>query len=288
MNKLALGTAQFGLNYGVNNQRGIIPKKEAFAILDFANKNKIDMLDTAHDYGKSEDVLGEYLASNKNHFQIISKLPTIERLKPGRDLTSTLKKLHQLDIYGYFFHHFSNFADNPGLLDQLILLKSEGKIKKIGFSLYFIEELEYLLDKNIEFDIVQVPYNIFDRRFENYFSKLENLNKEIYVRSIFLQGLFFKPLESLKGRFMKIIPKILLLNDMAKKLNTSSAGVCLNFCYGNKYIDKIIIGIDSLSNLEENCSSISEKIYKLPKKIYRDLQEDDENILLPINWNGLI
>ena len=57
--KVALGTVQFGLDYGVTNQHGQVTIEEVESILDFAKINGIDTLDTASRYGNSEQVLGD-------------------------------------------------------------------------------------------------------------------------------------------------------------------------------------------------------------------------------------
>ena len=57
--KLALGTAQFGMDYGLSNKEGQTHKNEVFEILKYASKNKISLLDTAPSYGNSESILGD-------------------------------------------------------------------------------------------------------------------------------------------------------------------------------------------------------------------------------------
>ena len=64
MNKLALGTVQFGMNYGINNSKGVPDDKEVISILDFAYKNGINTLDTAIGYGNCEERLGKLSKSN--------------------------------------------------------------------------------------------------------------------------------------------------------------------------------------------------------------------------------
>ena len=55
MNKLALGTVQFGMNYGIaNNSKKIFPQKSISEILKLAKLSKITTLDTAIAYGSSE------------------------------------------------------------------------------------------------------------------------------------------------------------------------------------------------------------------------------------------
>ena len=73
-NKLAIGTAQFGLNYGIANQNGQVDAKEIESILDCAYENEINTLDTAKAYGNSEKSIGNYLKQTENSWYIITKV----------------------------------------------------------------------------------------------------------------------------------------------------------------------------------------------------------------------
>ena len=68
--------------------------------------------------------------------------------------------------------------------------KKEGLIKKIGFSLYNPQELEKLFELNYIPDLIQVPFNLIDRRFEPYLKELKNMDIEIHVRSIFCKACY--------------------------------------------------------------------------------------------------
>ena len=72
--RLALGTAQFGIPYGIANTSGQVDQAEVQAILNYANLMGIDTLDTAIAYGESEKRLGNVGVSN---WKVISKLPEI-------------------------------------------------------------------------------------------------------------------------------------------------------------------------------------------------------------------
>lgn len=286
MSKICLGTVQFGLDYGINNKRGKIPKTEVFQILDYALANGIDTLDTAFNYGDSEKVIGEYIKKSGRSFKIISKLPKSTPAKVDKLLNQTLINLGINSLYGYLFHDFNSIKKNSKLLDKLLKIKTTGKISKIGFSIYYPTEIEYLLDNNIEFDIIQIPYNIFDQRFADYFPILKKKNIEIYARSVYLQGLLFKKPEDLAGIFKKIKPQILLLNELAQNLKLNLSSICLNFVLLNKNIDKVIIGVDNLFNLKENLASLKdvEKVKSIYIKLL-GLKVNDEKITVPLNWN---
>ncbi|MGP1664729.1 MAG: aldo/keto reductase, partial [Rhodanobacter sp.] len=70
--KLALGTVQFGLPYGIANPGGQIGRDDAGQILALARESGIDTLDTAIAYGDSEACLG---AVGTKGFRVITKLP---------------------------------------------------------------------------------------------------------------------------------------------------------------------------------------------------------------------
>jgi len=93
-NKIALGTAQFGMDYGINNQRGKIPEKEVFDILYEASSSGIDTLDSAYAYGNSEDVIGNFIRESKKELKIISKSPNKESREIEKIFDSSLKKLN--------------------------------------------------------------------------------------------------------------------------------------------------------------------------------------------------
>jgi aryl-alcohol dehydrogenase-like predicted oxidoreductase len=283
---LALGTVQFGVDYGISNTRGKVPKEEVFKILEFAYLNGVDTLDTAYNYGESEKIIGEFIKSTGHRFKLISKLPKGKNAEETRQiLDKSLKNLNSESVYGYLFHDFNSFKENPSLLDTILEMKERGKILKFGFSLYHPEELLYLLDNKIIFDIVQIPYNLFDQRFGEYFPRLKEAGVEIHVRSVFLQGLFFLKPEGLKDRFIEVRPQITLLNTIAKDLNLTISSLCINFVLNNKYIDKIVIGVDNLSNLKENLDSLSglKKVAQVNREL-EGLRIENEQIFLPTNW----
>ena len=75
MNKICLGSAQFGADYGIANKNGQVEQIEVKKILDYAATVKIDSIDTAIDYGNSEEIIGQYA---NDRFKIGSKLPSID------------------------------------------------------------------------------------------------------------------------------------------------------------------------------------------------------------------
>jgi aryl-alcohol dehydrogenase-like predicted oxidoreductase len=285
MSKLALGTAQFGLKYGINNTAGQPSEAVVFDILDFAFNNGIDTLDTANAYGQSEMVLGHYLKNHQNSFKVITKTPYGALDKVGEDFKKSLKRLQIESIYGYLIHDFQGYLDYPNAFEQMSQFRDKGKVKKIGFSLYYPRELEYLIDNKIDFELVQFPFSILDQRFLPYFNILKAKNIEVHVRSVFLQGLVFKDPASLSGIFIKVKDKIEALRKISIELNIPVSAICLAFASSNKEIDKIVIGVDNNENLSENIEGLNclDKIKPIAGEL-KKLSEDNEDIILPTKW----
>ena len=115
--KLALGTVQFGMNYGVANSIGQVIETEAEAILKQASFLGIDMLDTAVSYGKSEEVLGRFAQTGQN---IVTKLPAVPESE--RDVKNwligqfeeSLVRLRASKIYGLLLHRSDQLLGPKG------------------------------------------------------------------------------------------------------------------------------------------------------------------------------
>jgi len=167
--KLALGTVQFGLNYGINNKAGVLDDSDLLNLLKFAKFNKIYTLDTAHSYGDSEKRLGNLLHSIISDFNLVSKAPkgtNSENIK--RFLIESLKRLKVNSIYGFLFHDFNDYLNDKNTFQSLLQLKKDQLVNKVGFSVYYPRQIEILLSDDIKFDLIQLPYNLADRRFEKY------------------------------------------------------------------------------------------------------------------------
>lgn len=279
--KIVLGSAQFGLQYGINNKVGVVSTSEVSRILALAFQNGIDVIDTASAYGMAEEVLGQ---NDISSFKVISKIPSCSDDQVERIFNQSLTELGITRLYGYLFHSFDAFRKSPSQLGQIQDLQSQGLIEKVGFSLYYPEELDFLLD-NYEFQILQIPYNLFDRRFEPYFEELKKRNIELHVRSVFLQGLFFKDPNSLEGYMSSFIEPIKKVNNLCSQLSASIQSLALSFVLSNPSIDKLILGLESSNQLIDNLNSINVELGKNLHQMNLDFNIDPLK-LIPSNWKS--
>jgi aryl-alcohol dehydrogenase-like predicted oxidoreductase len=250
--KLALGTVQFGLDYGVTNHDGQVTIDEVKNILDYAKGKSIDTLDTASGYGNSEQVLGEV---GVNNYRIITKTTPLKNGVDGviKDFHQSLDSLNIGQVEGLLIHNIDDTKDKRfgELFHKLNNLKEEGLINKIGFSTYTPDQVDFLLE-NFDFDLIQVPFNVFDTRLVEggQLKSLKKKNIEIHVRSVFLQGVLldFDNLSSYFSRWKKQFDKY---QSTVEKSKLSLLEYALNFALNMKEIDKILVGVNSADQLKE-------------------------------------
>ena len=162
-------------------------------------------------------------------------------------------------------------------------LKKKNLTKKIGVSVYSPEELDKLL-KKFNFDIVQIPINIFDRRFlkNNYLIKLKRKGIEIHARSIFLQGLLLLDYTHLPKYFKKWSKLFKEWDEWNIKNNQKKILTCLNFIYKIQHLDKVVLGVSSYKQFNEIISLKLTKNTKYPKKIFNL----SKNLVDPRSWEN--
>lgn len=185
--RLALGTVQFGLDYGISNHDGQVSDEELDAIIALARQAGIDTLDTAQAYGNAEQRLGQ---------RDITDFTLIDKLAPGLPLSdvkaalnNSLHLLGRKRLDGLLLH--SSQDASPAMFELLTDLQKKGSIGKLGISVYSPEELDAWSAAGYPLELVQLPANLLDQRFlrTGWLDKLVDMGCEIHVRSLFLQGL---------------------------------------------------------------------------------------------------
>ena len=282
--KISLGTAQFGINYGINKKKinfNDIKKKN-----NYSEKIKIKKIDTAIAYGKSEKILGSFSLKN---WHVTTKIPAykISYGNPEKwtkdQIISSLNSLRVKRLHGVLFHNTNDLFNSNGkkIYKTLLNLKRKGLIKKIGISIYDFKKINEIL-KKFKIDIVQAPFNIIDRRLLK--SELINLNKqkkiELQVRSIFLQGLILKKFEYQNSKFKSYKRLWSSLHFWLNKNKYKLIDVCISDCLRYKF-NTIIVGFESLNHLKSILSFKKINKLKIPKEIF----SNSVRLINPTKWN---
>jgi aryl-alcohol dehydrogenase-like predicted oxidoreductase len=267
--RLALGTAQFGLAYGLNNQAGQPSSTAVAGVLAAAQAASLTLLDTAAAYGNSEARLGE-LAGKNPAFGLITKLPA----GPPAQV-----------LYGVMFHAFKPLQDEPAAWQALQAARAAGQVARIGVSLYHPHEAEWLLAEGWDIDLVQVPYNVLDQRFAAVLPRLAAHGVEVHVRSAFLQGLLLREPATLPDFFRPLAPKLTRLRALAAEAGVPLPAALLLFAAYAPGVARAVIGVDSVANLDENLAAAD---YLGAAETLRPalaaLAEPTDTFILPYTW----
>lgn len=284
MNKLILGTVQFGSVYGINNRSGKPELKHVFRILDFAYKNGIHILDTADAYGNAGSIVGKYHTKSHTTFQINTKFSKGNVIE--KQLFQSLKSLNISSINTYFFHNFNNFKEQPGIIEQLEELKQKGLIEKIGVSIYDNTEFDRTL-RTSSVDVIQFPFNLLDNNCQRgfYIDKAKEYGKELQIRSVFLQGLFFMDPDTLPKKLLPLKQYLEKIYQISHGYEIPINALALLYTIAQDKIDRVIIGVDTLDQLRENFEIIEK--YHLIDSLLKEIDNirvEEVSLLYPKNW----
>ncbi len=284
--KLVIGTANFGQSYGISRHKTKLSFQTMKKILSYANRHGIKSLDTAISYGNTEKILGKF---NLKNYKIFTKLPKLPKNCSNinqwvlKNITNSIKRFKTKKISGIFLHHAEDLLgrNKKDLYDSLQKAKEKGLVEKIGVSIYNFKTLEKIL-KEFKFDIVQVPFNIFDRRLEHfkYLKKIKEKKIKIYIRSIFLKGILLLGTEKIPKNFFKWNPLFKLWNSWLARNKISNLNACINYVFNFKEVDKIIIGVSNLQQIKEIFNAVQNKTKLFPKNLF----SNDQNLINPIKW----
>lgn len=291
--KLCLGSAQFGLDYGITNNKGKVKLPEVKDILKYSSENNISLIDTAQSYGDSENVIGKSLPEN-NSFKIITKLSlkNIEQFELDHinswemGLKNSLKLLRKNKLEALLLHSQKDLQ-KPGskhLINWLLSIKSRGIVNKIGLSIYGENDLEGISRDFI--DIIQLPLSIYDQRLIHNLtiSKLRNEGYEIYARSIYLQGLILmRSNEWPKWISKKTIDHHQKLEEFASKNDLKLIDLAIEFIKSQKMIKAAIFGICNLKELKE-LNKIWKKKNILNNYKWEKWNLEDMKVINPLLW----
>jgi aryl-alcohol dehydrogenase-like predicted oxidoreductase len=290
MSKLALGTVQFGVSYGIANQSGQVSFPEIRHILEQAGKAKIDLLDTAISYGVSESVLGR---AGVSEFKVVTKLPVLPEnyvdidLWVEEEVEGSLKRLCCSSLYGLLVHRSENLLGSQGknLIDVLNRVKSDGLVQKVGVSIYDPAELDEIMHL-MRLDLVQAPLNVIDRRLETsgWLSSLHQEGVEVHTRSAFLQGLLLMQRNKIPKKFESWSPLWDIWASELEEKNLSAAAACLSYQLSLPEVDRVVVGVDSVEQLK---ALIAASQIKLPHHDFSFMTSEDQMLINPSNWSAL-
>ena len=295
LSNFGLGTVQFGLDYGFTKRK---TQEEVNDILNVAVENDVNLIDTAREYGDSEEKIGVFNKEFDNDFVIATKLSLIDDLsnlsysflknhiqQSVNDSLSNLNldnipilQLHQVDMGLY------NNSDFWSCIEDI---KQDKLIDNFGVSVYDTDDTQFLLENHGDIiDYIQIPYNIFDRRFDSVFEQIKINNIDVISRSTFLKGIIPSPVDNVPSELNDIIPYKLKLESASENAGVRVDELATLFVYYNKNISSTIFGVNSPEELKNNIDTIKQFDESILDEIdFNELSISEVKLIDPRKWN---
>lgn len=291
-NKVILGSANFGLEYGVANKRKL-SKEEALGILELASSEGIWGVDTARAYGNAEEVIGDFFERRGKVFNVISKLPGREYRNCSdveREIEASLSSLRVSSVDFVLIHSYESYMRYGSVIMPVLrsFCKS-GVVGHYGISVYHPEEAVNFMDEMKEQVAVEFPASLLDQRFlhDGFLAGAADSGNFLFARSVFLQGLMFLDDDELKGSFEKAENQVRSIRETAKLCDIAPECMAQLFIFTRPGIDGVVMGVDSREQLMRNTGCLSTEAldrYKLAEPFLSGMAVTDEDIILPYRW----
>lgn len=289
--KYVLGTAQFGLDYGISNNEGKISSSVIQEILEGAIEYGVDYLDTANVYGDAEKRIGEFFELTKQ-FKLITKTAHTkinsnfkENISLINDeLENSLSKMKRDSVDVLLVHNAKEILsiDGSEIFQSLIGIKKSGLAKKIGVSVYNLEELRQVNAK-YSVDVIQFPLNVFNQSFceSGILSELNIQGIELHARSVFLQGILLMDTSNLDNYFDSIKNIHSSYQEVLFQKKLSLVQGALNYVKQVNELDAVIFGVQNSKQLIEIIDALESKLTDIN---YKNFIINDESITNPSMW----
>lgn len=294
ISKLGLGTVQFGLDYGFTKKK---TQDEVNSILETAVNNDVTLIDTAREYGDSESKIGNFISEFDNDFVIATKLRLIDNLNDldfntlensiYSSVNESLDSLSLDKIPILQLHQTDEILfKNVDFWEVIAQIKEDNLIDLFGVSVYGLEETQFILNNFTDsVDFFQIPYNIFDRRFEDMYDILSDNSVGLISRSTFLKGIIPCSLEDVPKELDGIKYFKKELEELANSLDLRVDELANLFVYSNDFINSTIFGVNSSEELEKNIMTLDKYNDELFENVDFDkLRIYDVNLIDPRLW----
>lgn len=262
--KLVLGTANFGMHYGIISEK--VSLDDISSLLITAHANKVEYIDTASGYGSAEENIGRSVPKNSN-FKIITKLSineTDDVNKVLNNFTNSLEKLKLEKTWAVLIHNIDIlFNENKEIVIKSLLKIREMKLAEhIGISVYTLDEVLKAKELFPELDVFQVPDNICDRRMSNsnILNEMSNSGNFFFVRSIFHQGLLTSHPEELPPKFSMAKPLLEDFRRLCQINDVTPVEMCIAYGKSLSWASGLVIGANNRNQLRQIIEAYAKSI----------------------------
>jgi aryl-alcohol dehydrogenase-like predicted oxidoreductase len=276
---IILGTAQWGLDYGITNEAGRLSDETITSVVDEARRSGIHGLDTAPAYGDAQLRCARW----SGEFSIATKVSGVLGRALIAQLEQSLVDLGLTSVDRCLIHDWPSL-DDPGravAVDALTDARRQGLVREIGVSVYGHEDLagdEWLRES---LSVVQLPVNVLDQRLDGaeVIAHVRDRGWTVQARSIFLQGL----LAGDSGSRLSQHPDVQGVRRAAERLGTSTLQLAAAYVATRRWVDEIVLGVTSAAELRKAVSALTDPV-DLESVLWSDLASMDLDLIDPRRW----
>lgn len=299
MGRLAVGTAQWGMPYGIANRVGVPSDRALSDLVAACLELDVSTLDTARAYGQSEERIGRLSASIEAaaSLRIVTKVSprlldgvpdrasAVERLRSS--VAVSRHHLHPATIDTLLFHRGAHLSAFGGYLwDELRSMRERGALARIGVSAATPDEAMLALE-GYDVDVIQCAGSLLDQRLarSGFFDHARALGVEVHLRSVFLQGVAFLPVAELSAHLSPCFDTLQSINEFSAARRVSAADVWFDYARSLP-VDRLVVGLESALQLRQNEARLSSPPSDEVARLAAAIPPLPAETISPAQWAG--
>ena len=258
--EFSLGTVELGLDYGIPDGRHMQPSAaDASTLLNHALNQGINLIETARTYGSAEYVIGNAISKRRSEYYLCSKVPVSALETHGpllekyiyNSVRESLRAL-QTDYLDILLLHNATVFDlrNAQLMDALGKMLDLDLVHFIGVSVYDVETANLAIAQGI-CDIIEIPYNVLDRKWESStLSLARQYNIGVIARSVLLRGLLAKPTPDFPVEMSRLKYALMNVANLSDGTGTRVVNLAYQYVLRNASVSSALIGTAYIDELD--------------------------------------
>lgn len=284
LSKLGLGSSQF-VPGGSTPPRGRSPEAEARDILTIAGRSGLGVFDASGSWGKAETLLGD-LMPRPVPFRVI-----IGSVRPDRgpdfvegEARASLARLGIERADAIVVPMVSDLFGPQGeaMWTRLRQLKDAGLFKRIGIAVHASDD-PVGVARRFRPDLIQAPGSLLDQRMlaDGTLERIAGMGIEVQLRSIFLNGLLFLPIDRIPGQLKSATRGLSKVRRMIAEGRSDPLQAALGFALSRPEASTVLVNVHSAAELSAVIAAASSPP---PDLDWNEMALDDEVVLDPRRW----
>lgn len=276
---LVLGTAQWGLAYGVTNIHGRIDDDELTRIVSAARELGVTHLDTAAGYGDAE----ERISVVSPDLSVTTKASGGIETPVEEQIRASLTRLRRSCVDRCLLHDWPELTatQRRSAVQGLRRAQDLGLVDIVGVSVYTEADLDACGAFVDQLSVAQVPVSVLDQRLDGS-STVRGLRERgwtIQARSALLQGVLADP----GATPFADHPDVQAVVAAAEVSGGTTMDIALAYVAGRPWVDEVVVGATTAEELREVAAALQRPSAQDPGR-WAALASSDPDLVDPRRW----